>query len=54
MKYLCLTSVKELLKILPSYCMLILLSELSIFPGYYSILDFDTKKNLFLLIKLHQ
>lgn len=54
MKYLCLTSVKELLKILPSYCVLILLSELSIFPGYYSILDLDTKKNLFLLIKLHQ
>lgn len=50
MKYLCLTSVKQLLKILLSYCMLILLNELSIFPEYYSILNFDTKKNLFLLI----
>lgn len=54
MKYLCLTSVKQLLKILPSYCMLIWLSELSVFSEYYSILSFDTKKNLFLLIKLHQ
>lgn len=47
MKYLYVTSVKQLLKTLPSYCILILLSELSIFPGDESILDFDTRKICF-------